>query len=423
MSNEIALRTALEPTTLDDAARLAKAACASRLYNVASAEAALMILLTGRDLGLSASQSLRAIHVVSGKPVVSADALVAAVRRSGLCETWRTVESTTERCTIETRRKGEDQPERETFTIEDAKRARLDAKDVWKAYPRDMLRHRCAAGLVRRVYPDVALGCYTPGEIDDPPLPVDVTAPKSAESERPADATDALHEVVVETSSAPAAAPATSAELEAERRYQSGPPAPQAPPAEGRNPRTAPSFVTLLDALDAAQDTDGVVAAWLAHGAKLAQDGSDVLEVGRADTYAAWTANGGAPSESDLRAAIDKARAAKHAAEQSDTKARSKSRKTAAAPLAKSIDIPTAAQWEAKIGLDDRAGHIAGGYHKRAELWRERGELARVRAATVDRLSALLGRDESDASAWLDGCDPVRRSERREAMTERRPAR
>jgi hypothetical protein len=213
------------------------------------------------------------------------------------------------------------------------------------------------------------------------------------------------------------------AEAQAEAKYQGGPSAPQAPAAEGRDPRTAPSFVALLDALDAARDTDGVVAAWLAHGARLAQDGSDVLEVGRADTYAAWTANGGAPSESDLRAAIDKARAAKHAAEQSDTKARSKSRKTAAAPLAKSVDVPTPAQWDAQIGRDNDAGHIAGGYHKRAELWRECGELARVRAITVDRLNALLGRDESEAAAWLDGCDPVRRSERRASLTERRPAR
>lgn len=172
-------RPSLEPVSLDEASALAKAAVASKLYAITSPEAGLMILLTGRDLGLSASQALRGIYVVNNKPVISADAMVAAVRRSGLARSWRVVESTIERCTIETTREGEEHPERETFTLEDAKRAGLDRKDVWRAYPRDMLRHRCAAALVRRVYPDVVLGCYVPGEIDDPPSPapvhVDVT--------------------------------------------------------------------------------------------------------------------------------------------------------------------------------------------------------------------------------------------------------
>lgn len=163
-----AISRSLEPTTIDEAASLARAAVASKLYAVSSPEAALMILLTGRDLGLTASQSFRAIYVVSGKPVVSSDAMVAAIRRSGLCASWRVVESTAERCTIETTRVGEAEPERETFTQDDAARAGLSRKDVWRAYPRDMLRHRAAAGLARRVYPDVVLGCYAPGELDEP---------------------------------------------------------------------------------------------------------------------------------------------------------------------------------------------------------------------------------------------------------------
>jgi hypothetical protein len=162
-----ALTRTLEPQSIDEAQQLARAAVASKLYAVGSPEAALMILLTGRDLGLTASQSFRAIYVVSGKPVVSSDAMVAAIRRSGLCASWRVVESTVERCTIETLRAGEQEPERESFAMEDAKRAGLDRRDVWRAYPRDMLRHRAAAGLARRVYPDVVLGCYAPGELEE----------------------------------------------------------------------------------------------------------------------------------------------------------------------------------------------------------------------------------------------------------------
>jgi hypothetical protein len=207
------------------------------------------------------------------------------------------------------------------------------------------------------------------------------------------------------------------AESIAEERYQNGPPAPQAAPAEGRDPRTAPSFVALLDALVLAVDTGSVVGAWLSHGSTLAQDGSDVLTTGFAETFAAWKVYGGAHDADALKAAIAEAKKG----DKGDTKSRSKSRKTASAPLAASIDCPSPSAWEARIGRDANAGHIAGGFWKRAELWRESGELARARSVTVDRLCTLLGRDESDASRWLDGCAPdARRNERREAETDRR---
>lgn len=165
MTNAITRAHSLEPASIDEASTLARAAVASRLYAVSSPEAALMILLTGRDLGLTASQSLRAIHVISGKPVVSADALVAAVRRSGLCASWRVVESTATTATIETKRVGEEHAESETFTWADAERAGLTRGDNYRKWPREMLRHRCAASLARRVYPDAVLGCYEPGEM------------------------------------------------------------------------------------------------------------------------------------------------------------------------------------------------------------------------------------------------------------------
>lgn len=212
------------------------------------------------------------------------------------------------------------------------------------------------------------------------------------------------------------------AEAMAEHKYQGGPSTPQAPAAEGRDPRTAPSFVALLDALEAARSTDDVVAAWLAHGARLAQDGSDVLEVGRADTFAAWTANGGTPNGDDLRAAIEKARAAKHAAE-ADTKPRTKSRKSAAAPLASAIDHVDMPAWAAHIEATNSKWAIATGFHKRSDIWRAEGTIARARGITIDRLCAVMCTDDLDATKFLDGNEPVRRNERRSAMTERRPTR
>ena len=91
--------------SLDDVERLARIAVGSGYTSCRKAEEAAMLIITGHELGLSPAQSLRGIYVVSGKPVLSADLMVAVVRRSGLCESWRTVESTAERCTITTDRK------------------------------------------------------------------------------------------------------------------------------------------------------------------------------------------------------------------------------------------------------------------------------------------------------------------------------
>ena len=157
---------AIEVRNMDDVERLARVAVASGLVRVKRAEEAAVILLTGRELGLSPMQSLRGIYVVNGSPVLSADLLVAVVRASGLCASWRTVESTADLCTIETLRRGEDKPARRTWTMADAKRAGITGKQTWAQYPTAMLRHRCAADLAREVYPDVCLGLYTPEELE-----------------------------------------------------------------------------------------------------------------------------------------------------------------------------------------------------------------------------------------------------------------
>jgi hypothetical protein len=175
MSREI-----VRPHTFGEIQALSAALAASKLFGVQSPEQALAIVLTGQDLGLSAAQSLRAIYVVQGKPVVSADALVAAVLSSGHCAYWVTRESTPERCTVETQRKGSPAPESVTWTREDADRAKLTSKDIWKSYPADMLRHRACAVLARRVYPDVVLGIYAPAELPEDDRAVEVIAQTAA---------------------------------------------------------------------------------------------------------------------------------------------------------------------------------------------------------------------------------------------------
>jgi len=160
-------RYGLEPKDGEGAWQLARVAAASGMYGVQKPEQALVIIMTGRELGLSASQALRGIQVVKGKPNISADLLVALVRRSELCESWFVAESSPESCTIETKRRGDQAPRRLTWTMADAKRAGISG-EMYTKYPRQMLRHGCAADLAREVYPDLCFGLYAPEEFDDP---------------------------------------------------------------------------------------------------------------------------------------------------------------------------------------------------------------------------------------------------------------
>jgi hypothetical protein len=129
---------------------------------------ALIVLMAGRELGLAPMQSMRMLGVIKGKVTLAADATVALVRRSGECLQWRLVESTAQRATYTTQRKGDTEPTMLTWTIEQAQRAGLTGGQGWRSYPEAMLRARCAAALARIVYPDLVAGIYDPDELAVP---------------------------------------------------------------------------------------------------------------------------------------------------------------------------------------------------------------------------------------------------------------
>jgi hypothetical protein len=125
---------------------------ANLLYAMAYAEA----------LGIPTINALTSVHIVEGKPSPSADLMVALSRRAG--HRVRILESTAERCTVEIVRADDPEaPFAVTWTIEQARTAGLTGKDVWKKYPRAMLRSRAESECVRQACSEVLAGMvYTP---------------------------------------------------------------------------------------------------------------------------------------------------------------------------------------------------------------------------------------------------------------------
>lgn len=158
------------PDSISEAYRTAKALVSSNLLpnSIRTPEAALAIIMTGAELGLTPMQSCRSIHVIDGKPCLSADLIVGLVKRSAACDFFRLVESTSQRAVYETKRHGEPEPTRMEFTLEMAKRAGLlNRRGPWQTYPEPMMRARCASALARAVYPDVVGGISETDEAHD----------------------------------------------------------------------------------------------------------------------------------------------------------------------------------------------------------------------------------------------------------------
>lgn len=129
-------------------------------------EQATAIILQGRELGLGPMASFAGINVIRGRPSLSAQLMLALIRRSGLLESIELYPGVDE-YTVTMRRKGEE-PHAEKFTLDMARSLGLgvdDPKSQWAKQRVNMLKQRALSACARVVFPDVIMGLYTTEEI------------------------------------------------------------------------------------------------------------------------------------------------------------------------------------------------------------------------------------------------------------------
>lgn len=161
---------AFELTTINQAYRVANHLSKSALIPTplrGKPDDILVVLMSGRELGLMPMQSLRHLHVIEGRIAMSAQMMLARVQRSGECEYFTMKSLDDEHATFATRRHGSPNEEELTFTMKDAVAMNLANRDNWKKQPRTMLRWRSISALCRMVYPDIVEGIYTEDEAND----------------------------------------------------------------------------------------------------------------------------------------------------------------------------------------------------------------------------------------------------------------
>jgi hypothetical protein len=195
-------------------------------------------ILSGRELGLGPMTSLANIHVIKGKPALSAALMRALILAQG--HQIETVDISDTRAVVRGRRKGESTWEEAAFTADQAKRANIQLG----GYPQDKLYARATSRLARRKFADVIAGMpYSAEELEDgadDDTPANGTAP-AIEPPKPDKPRTAQRKPRTRDASPAHAAPDPAPAAPAPRPQGAGE-APQPPlPGEGEPDPTTPA--------------------------------------------------------------------------------------------------------------------------------------------------------------------------------------
>jgi len=166
---------------------IAKYVVKSGLFGVSRPDEAVALMLLARAEGLHPMRAVQQYHIVKGRPVMRADAMLARFQAAGGKVRWIERSDTAVEAEFEHPAGGK---VRVRWALEDAKRAGLlDKKNrdgspnMWEKYPRQMLTARVISEGIRTIYPGVITGIYTPEEVYDFEEPEERPGPRVVKAE------------------------------------------------------------------------------------------------------------------------------------------------------------------------------------------------------------------------------------------------
>lgn len=130
---------------------------------------AVVKILAGKELGISAFQSVSGVYMVNGKLALQANVMASLIKRSKTYDyTVNKLDETECSITIFSINDGKKEKLGDSvFTVKDAAKAGLINKDNWKNYPRNCLFARALSNGARWYCPDIICGWYTTEELED----------------------------------------------------------------------------------------------------------------------------------------------------------------------------------------------------------------------------------------------------------------
>ena len=134
--------------------------------SIKSAAAAVVMIQKGRELRVPPMQAMTSIHVIQGKPTISAELMLALIYRDCPEAEITFTEISRDRCIIQARRNKTKVIQEFSFDTQDAELAGLAYSNTWQKYPRAMRKARAITEMARTMFPDIIMGCsYTPEEL------------------------------------------------------------------------------------------------------------------------------------------------------------------------------------------------------------------------------------------------------------------
>lgn len=167
-------------------------------------------ILYGHEVGLPPMTALQQVQVIEGRPSITAEGQRGLALSAG--HEIEYGEVTSQSVTVRGRRKGSTTWHVVTWTMEDARRAKLADKLNWRTYPRAMLKARATAELVGDLFPEVLGGLAATEESDSATVEEEAPRTRVTRGRRPKTSAGALPTPPGGAASTPA--PGAPAELE-----------------------------------------------------------------------------------------------------------------------------------------------------------------------------------------------------------------
>lgn len=174
-SNESRALATTAPMELSTIERMAAICAKSGLFGMKTPEQAAALMLLCQAENIHPMLAVRDYHIVGTRPALKADAMLARYQQVGGRVRWETITDSVCAATFSHPSSGDVRIEWtmeralriEDYSYKTNKMEKLTDKQVWKNYPRQMLRARVISEGVRTSYPAVVCGIYTPEEVGD----------------------------------------------------------------------------------------------------------------------------------------------------------------------------------------------------------------------------------------------------------------
>lgn len=161
-SNAVVVRQAGVP--LGEIERMASSVAKSGLFGVKTADQALALMLVAQAEGRHPALAARDYDIIQGRPAKKAEAMMRDFLESGGKVEWHQLDDKGCAATFSHPSGGTVKID---WTMARAVSAGLGGRDMWKKYPRQMLRSRVVSEGIRTVCPMATSGMYVPEEIQD----------------------------------------------------------------------------------------------------------------------------------------------------------------------------------------------------------------------------------------------------------------